>query len=66
MQVLCVIDSSYHILNDMKNSSVYQFREKRKHAQRQEKLVDYKEKISVVIPHVGISLINSDPQVYRT
>ncbi|XP_059429987.1 uncharacterized protein LOC132163636 isoform X3 [Corylus avellana] len=61
-KVFCVIDSSYHILNDMKNSSVYQFREKRKHAQRQEKLVDYKEKLSVVIPYVGISLINSDPQ----
>ncbi|KAE8077724.1 hypothetical protein FH972_016258 [Carpinus fangiana] len=61
-KVFCVIDSSYHILNDMKNSSVYQFREKQKHAQRQEKLVDYKEKLSVAIPHVGISLINSDPQ----
>lgn len=64
LQVLCVIDSSYHILNDMKNSSAYHLREQGKHAQKQDKLIDYKEKISVVIPHIGISLINSYPQVY--
>ncbi|KAG2700491.1 hypothetical protein I3760_06G000100 [Carya illinoinensis] len=61
-KVLCVIDSSYHILNDIKNSSVYHSREKGKHSQKHEKLVDYKEKISFVIPHVGISLINHFPQ----
>ncbi|KAF3943895.1 hypothetical protein CMV_029587, partial [Castanea mollissima] len=61
-KVLCVIDSSYHILNDMKNSSAYHLREQGKHAQKQDKLIDYKEKISVVIPHIGISLINSYPQ----
>ena len=64
LQVLCVVDSSYHILNDMKNSSAYHLREQGKHAQKQDKLIDFKEKISVVIPHIGISLINSYPQVY--
>ena len=41
-KVLCVIDSSYHIFNDMKNSSAYHLREQGKHAQKQDKLIDYK------------------------
>ena len=43
-KVLCVIDSSYHIFNDMKNSSAYHLREQGKHAQKQDKLIDYKGK----------------------
>lgn len=62
LQVLSIMDSSYHILKDMKVPGVRQFREKRKHDQEL-KAVDYKEKISFNIPFIGISLINSYPQV---
>ena len=63
MKVLSIMDSSYHMFKDMKVPSVRQFREKRKHGQELEAVVDYKEKISVNIPFIGISLINSCPQV---
>ncbi|KAA8547313.1 hypothetical protein F0562_003823 [Nyssa sinensis] len=60
-KVLSIIDSSYHILNDVKDPRV-RFKEKRKHDQKEETFVDCKEKISVVIPFIGISLMNSYPQ----
>lgn len=60
MQVLHVVDSSYHILNDMKNTSVPQ---KRKDEQKQENFIGFMERISVVIEHIGISVINIHPQV---
>lgn len=63
LQVLSIMDSSYHILKDMKVPSVRQFREKRKHDQELEAVLDYKEKISVNISFIGISLISSYPQV---
>uniref|UniRef100_F6I5I0 Vacuolar protein sorting-associated protein 13 VPS13 adaptor binding domain-containing protein n=1 Tax=Vitis vinifera TaxID=29760 RepID=F6I5I0_VITVI len=62
MKVLSIMDSSYHILKDMKVPSVRQFREKRKHDQELEAVLDYKEKISVNISFIGISLISSYPQ----
>ncbi|KAF3432303.1 hypothetical protein FNV43_RR27043 [Rhamnella rubrinervis] len=61
-KVLRVIDSSYHILNDMESTSVPHLRDKRKLENKQDKVFSYKEKISVVIPHIGISLINLHPQ----
>ncbi|EXB26144.1 Putative vacuolar protein sorting-associated protein 13C [Morus notabilis] len=57
-KVLRVIDSNYHILNDTENSSGPYLREKKKQEQKQDKVVGNKEQISVVIPHLGISLIN--------
>uniref|UniRef100_A0A803PHY5 Vacuolar protein sorting-associated protein n=1 Tax=Cannabis sativa TaxID=3483 RepID=A0A803PHY5_CANSA len=61
-KVLRVIDSNYHILNDKENLNIPHLREKRKHEQKQDKVLGYKEQISVVIPHLGISLINIDPR----
>ncbi|XP_022149965.1 uncharacterized protein LOC111018256 isoform X3 [Momordica charantia] len=52
-KVLSIVDSTYHIPN------VVNFGEKKKHVQKQEKFTDYKEKFSVFISYIGISLINS-------
>ncbi|PON37049.1 Vacuolar protein sorting-associated protein [Parasponia andersonii] len=56
-KVLRVIDSKYHILND----SVPHLRENKKHEQK-DRVLGYKEQISVVIPHLGMSLITIHPQ----
>ncbi|XP_057965676.1 uncharacterized protein LOC131156193 isoform X2 [Malania oleifera] len=61
-KVLSVIDSSCHIFDDMNNSSLLRFREKRKHDQKHNKFVNCKEKISVFIPYMTFSLISSCPQ----
>lgn len=58
-----MIDSNYHILSGIENSSVPHLRERRKHEQKQDNVFGYKEQISVVIPYLGISLINIHPQV---
>ncbi|KAI4331783.1 hypothetical protein L6164_016738 [Bauhinia variegata] len=60
-KVLRVVDSNYHILNDMTASSVGHSAEK-KYPHKQVKPLEYREKISIVIPYIGISLINSHPQ----
>lgn len=63
MQVLGIVDSSYHILKDLEAPSPSWFREKAKHEQKQKNVFDYKEKFSLTIPYIGVSLINSYPQV---
>ncbi|XP_052202477.1 uncharacterized protein LOC127808127 isoform X2 [Diospyros lotus] len=62
IKVLSIIDSSYHVLNDAKNLRFTQIKEKRKHNQKQETSFDFTENISVAIPFIGVSLINSHPQ----
>ncbi|XVF82463.1 hypothetical protein PTKIN_Ptkin16aG0050400 [Pterospermum kingtungense] len=61
-KVLSIIDSTYHVLKDMKDRSTVRFQEKQKSEDKQEKSVDYKEKFSLTIPFIGISLVNSYPQ----
>ncbi|KAK6259268.1 hypothetical protein SCA6_013742 [Theobroma cacao] len=61
-KVLSIIDSTYHILKDMEDHSTIRFQEKQKQEEKQEKSVDYKEKFSLTIPYMGISLVNSYPQ----
>lgn len=63
LQVLIIIDSSYHILNDEKNPTNMQYQEKKKQEQKQEKFVNYSERFAFNIPYIGVSLINSYPQV---
>lgn len=63
LQVLHVIDSSYHVVSDMTNPTVPHLREKGKHEQKQDKVVGFMERISIVIQHIGISMINIHPQV---
>lgn len=64
-QVLRVIDSSSHVLDEMKSTNVPHLRQKRKYDHKQDKVLGYKEKISLVIPYIGISLINFHAQVYK-
>ncbi|KAL7197985.1 hypothetical protein ACSBR2_020498 [Camellia fascicularis] len=62
IKVLSIIDSGHHVVNDAKDPRVPQFKEKRKHDQKQETSVDFTEKISIAIRFIGISLMNSHPQ----
>ncbi|XP_059667459.1 uncharacterized protein LOC132312914 [Cornus florida] len=62
LKVLSIIDSSHHILIDMKDPRDPQIKENRKHDQKQETFVDYNEKISIAVPFIGISLMNSYSQ----
>ncbi|KAJ7978125.1 Vacuolar protein sorting-associated protein [Quillaja saponaria] len=61
-KVLNILDSNYHILSDAKQSNIPHFRGKKRHDHKQDKSFDYMEKLSVEIPCIGISLINSYPQ----
>lgn len=65
LQVLSIIDSNYHVMKDMKDPSFPRFKGKEKQDQKEEKFVNYREKISVIIPQIGISLINCQPQVLQ-
>ncbi|XAR69469.1 hypothetical protein NMG60_11001060 [Bertholletia excelsa] len=55
LKVLSIIDSDCHVMNDAKDHHVTQF-------QHEETSFDCKEKISIAIPFIGISLMNSYPQ----
>lgn len=63
LQVLSIVDSSYHILKDIKSQANLRGQEQRKQEQKQEKLVNYRERFSFNIPCIGVSMINSYPQV---
>ncbi|KAG4203337.1 hypothetical protein ERO13_A05G394600v2 [Gossypium hirsutum] len=60
-KVLTIIDSTYHVLKDMTDQSSIRFQEKQ-NQEKQGKPAEYKEKFSVTIPCIGISLVNSYPQ----
>ncbi|KAL2321117.1 hypothetical protein Fmac_030086 [Flemingia macrophylla] len=61
-KVLSVLDSNYHILNDVKKSSVPHATEKWSYDRNLVRASEYKEKISIFVPYIGISLIDSYPQ----
>lgn len=61
-KVLSVLDSNYHIFNDVKKSSVLHATEKRLYDHNLVRASEYKEKISIFVPYIGISLIDSYPQ----
>ncbi|XP_061363844.1 uncharacterized protein LOC133307357 isoform X2 [Gastrolobium bilobum] len=61
-KVLSVLDSNYHIFNDVRKSSVPHAAEKRLYDHNQVRPSEYTEKISIFIPYIGISLISSYPQ----
>ncbi|KAL6580643.1 hypothetical protein OROMI_008667 [Orobanche minor] len=61
-KVLSIIDSSYHVLNDLKSLHVPQLKDKERNAQKYESLLNYKERFSVDIPFLGVSLMNSRPE----
>ncbi|XP_051121162.1 uncharacterized protein LOC127244726 [Andrographis paniculata] len=62
IKVLSIIDSSYHVLNDLKNLNIAQMKDKGKQTQKYESFVNYKEKLSIDVPFLGISLMNSHPE----
>ncbi|OVA10906.1 Vacuolar protein sorting-associated protein 13 domain [Macleaya cordata] len=62
VKVLSIIDSSCHLLRDMKETGFPGFKEKKKLDRKQETFDDYSERISVHISFIGFSLINSYPQ----
>ncbi|KAK6918056.1 Vacuolar protein sorting-associated protein 13, DH-like domain [Dillenia turbinata] len=61
-KVLSVVDSSYHNLKDMENPGLHWLKQKSGHEEKQYKICHYTERVSVFIPFIGISLINSYPQ----
>ncbi|KAK4403231.1 Vacuolar protein sorting-associated protein 13 [Sesamum angolense] len=63
IKVLSIIDSSYHVLNDLKSLHVPQLKDKGKQTQKYDSFVNYKERLSVDIPFLGISLMNSHPEI---
>ncbi|KAL0336666.1 UNVERIFIED_CONTAM: Vacuolar protein sorting-associated protein 13 [Sesamum radiatum] len=62
IKVLSIIDSSYHVLNDLKSLHVPQLKDKGRQTQKYDSFVNYKERLSVDIPFLGISLMNSHPE----
>ncbi|MFS8005994.1 putative vacuolar protein sorting-associated protein [Helianthus anomalus] len=62
LKVLSVIDSSYHSVDDIKTPNSSRLNDKAEIDQRQESSVIYKERLSVAIPFIGISVISSQPQ----
>lgn len=61
-KVLNIIDSSYHVPKDTKDLSAPRLMEKRTEEKKQDQPLNYRERFSVTIACIGISLINSFPQ----
>ncbi|XP_048230004.1 uncharacterized protein LOC8267449 isoform X1 [Ricinus communis] len=61
-KVLSIIDSGYHSLKDLTDPIPSWFHIESNYNQKPENFVDYKEKISLAISCIGISLINAYPQ----
>nr|XP_043636090.1 uncharacterized protein LOC122607220 [Erigeron canadensis] len=62
LKVLSVIDSSFHSFEDIKTPHSPRLNDKREYDPRQENSVLYKERLSISIPFIGISVMNSQPQ----
>lgn len=57
LQVLSIVDTNHHIPKDMKETGFPSFKGKKKLDQ------DFTERITLHVPFIGISLMNSSPQV---
>lgn len=62
IKVLSIIDSSCHIVKDMKETSFFGLKEKQCVDQKQDCHADFTEMATLHLPFLGISLINSSPQ----
>lgn len=62
LKVLSIIDSSYHIFDDIKSPRSPHLIDKKEYDQKQETCVLYKERLSVSIPFIGVSVMSSQPQ----
>lgn len=65
MQVLSVIDSSYHSFDEIKTPHSPRLNDRTEYDHRQESSVLYKERLSIAIPFIGISVMSSQPQVHN-
>ncbi|XP_050228405.1 uncharacterized protein LOC126677693 isoform X2 [Mercurialis annua] len=61
-KVFSILDSAYHILEDVRDPINSWFHLKSKSEQKPKIFVDYKEKFSVSVSCIGISLMNANPQ----
>lgn len=59
LQVLTIIDSSYHDLKDIQETSFLDIKGKRK---ADDKPVEFTERMTIHLPFIGLSLIDSSPQ----
>ncbi|XP_057249486.1 uncharacterized protein LOC104905906 isoform X4 [Beta vulgaris subsp. vulgaris] len=62
MKVLIIVDSSCHVLDEVKRPSSILSGGKKESKERADLSLDYKEKVSVQFSFIGISLIDSYPQ----
>ncbi|XP_008812811.3 uncharacterized protein LOC103723626 isoform X2 [Phoenix dactylifera] len=62
IKVLSIVDSGYHIVKDMKETSFFGFKEKKNVDQKQDCYSNFTEMVTLHLPFLGISLINSSPQ----
>ncbi|CAA0824799.1 Protein of unknown function (DUF1162 [Striga hermonthica] len=62
IKVLSIIDSSYHVLEDLKSLHVPQLKDKGRQTQKFESFLSYKETFSIDIPFLGVSLMSSRPE----
>nr|GEW57065.1 putative vacuolar protein sorting-associated protein 13E [Tanacetum cinerariifolium] len=62
LKVLSVIDSSYHSFDEIKTPQSPRLNDRTEYDHRQESSVLYKERLSIAIPFIGISVMSSQPQ----
>lgn len=62
LQVLSIIDSNYHVVNNLKGSGSLEFRDKEIFDQKTSN-AGYTEMFTIHLPFIGISLMSSTPQV---
>ncbi|ESQ32011.1 hypothetical protein EUTSA_v10003500mg [Eutrema salsugineum] len=61
-KVFSVVDSSYHTIKDIKETFDSKFHEKGKQKLQTDNIIRYTEKFLLVLPSIGISVVNSHPQ----
>lgn len=63
LQVFSVVDSGYHSMKEVKETFDSKFHDKGKQKLQTDNIIRYTEKFLLVLPSIGISLVNSHPQV---
>jgi len=61
-KVFSVVDSGYHAIKDIKETFDSRFHEKGKKKLQTDNIIRYTETFLLVLPSIGISLVNSHPQ----
>ncbi|KAF8099934.1 hypothetical protein N665_0235s0032 [Sinapis alba] len=61
-KVFSIVDSGHHTMKDIKETFNSKFHEKGKQKLQTDNIIRYTEKFFLVLPSIGISLVNSHPQ----